>query len=144
MLTNEEVSRLLDVPKLIDSPGRIALPLPGEYAKWEAKSLDHREVFVIDANRKGKLKLGKCTFQERYQLVEILLRLDIDGPPHQNPDGEVIDCPHLHIYRERWGAKWAYPLPADFTDTTDLVKTFQEFLRYCGIQNIPDVQRVIT
>ncbi|MFW9280162.1 DUF6978 family protein [Glaesserella parasuis] len=26
-----------------------------------------------------------------------MVRLDIEGPPHRNPDGEEIICPHIHL-----------------------------------------------
>ena len=80
----------------------------------------------------------KCTYQERYAVVEVLVRLDLDGPPHENPDGAVLPCPHLHLYKEGFADKWAYPLPAGaFADTTNLTKTFLDFLKYCNVQNIP-------
>jgi hypothetical protein len=108
----------------------------------EVKSEDGREAFIIDVNRKGKIKISKCTYQERYQSIEILLRLDIDGPTHENPDGAEVPCPHLHIYKEGFAAKWAHALPAgEFTDTSDLASTLKDFLRYCKVRDIPDVQR---
>ena len=72
-----------------------------------------------------------------YNAIEILLRLDIDGPTHENPDGTEVACPHLHIYREGYGDKWAQPIPASFTDPTNLVLVLMEFLQYCRVQNIP-------
>ena len=42
-----------------------------------------------------------------------LARLDLDGPPHRNPDGEEIGPRHLHLYRENFGLKWAYDIPND-------------------------------
>jgi hypothetical protein len=71
--------------------------------------------------------------------VEILLRLDVDGPPHTNPDGTEVPTPHLHVYREGYGDKWALPLPAAFTDTGNLVNTLREFLRYCNVDPLPEI-----
>ncbi len=144
MLTQAEVDRLLSLVKVLVDRGPIDFPQAGTTKQLEVKSKDGREAFIIDVNRKGKIKVSKCTYQERYQNIEILLRLDIDGPPHENPDGTEMPCPHLHIYREGFADKWAHPLPrGEFTDTSDLVKTLKEFLRYCKVQDIPDVQRVI-
>lgn len=109
----------------------------------DVKSTDNRESFKVDVNRKGRIRLTKCTYQERYASVEVLLRLDIDGPPHENPDGDVVPCPHLHVYKEGFGDRWAYPIPSTFTNTSDLVRTLGEFLMYCKIRNIPDIQRTI-
>ena len=64
----------------------------------------------------------------------VLLRLDIDGPPHRNPDGEEIPCPHLHTYREGFGVKWAIPAPIHrYPNTLDLLSTFEAFLLECNI-----------
>ncbi len=116
----------------------IEFPLPGQAKQLEAISEDGHEAFLFDVNRKGKIKLSKCTYQERYAVVEILLRLDLDGPPHENPDGTLVTCPHLHVYREGYGTKWAYAPPAGaFSDITNLVRTFLDFLAYCNVQNRP-------
>ena len=50
------------------------------------KSLDGRESFHLDLYR-GRINLAKNTFQNRARRSVILARLDIDGPPHRNPDG---------------------------------------------------------
>jgi len=94
-------------------------------------------------NRKGTVKSLKCTYQERYEVIEILLRLDVGGSPHENPDGEEVPAPHLHVYREGYGDKWAYPVPPEFTDTSNLGKTLSEFLKYCNIQPIPEIQLAV-
>ena len=107
----------------------------------ELKSEDGRESFLVDVNRKGRIKVSKCTYQERYQVVDILLRLDIDGPPHDNPDGTTVPCPHLHIYKEGFADKWAYPVnQAEFANTSDLVTTLKDFLKYSKVKDIPPIQ----
>lgn len=101
-------------------------------------SLDGRDKFLIDINRKGTIKISKCTYQNRYR-NDILLRLEIDGPPHTNPDGNIIKGTHLHICKEGYGDSWAYPLPDIFTNTKDLTTTLIQFLEYCKTINISDV-----
>lgn len=72
----------------------------------------------------------------------MLLRLDLDGPPHRNPDGVEILCPHLHTYREGYGDKWASPAPVDrYANTRDLFSTFEAFMAHCNVTNPPDVQK---
>ena len=85
---------------------------------------------MLDIAR-GNIKLKKCTFQNRARKTIVLLRLDWDGPNHQNPDGEWIVSPHIHIYREGFGDKWAYPLPPDsFTNVSDPQLLLDEFMCY--------------
>jgi hypothetical protein len=104
-------------------------------------SIDKRENFVLDVTR-AQIKLTKATYQNRARAVIILMRLDLDGPPHRNPDGEEIPCPHLHIYREGYGDKWAIPAPlATYTNTQDLFSTFEAFMQQCSITDPPRIQK---
>ena len=100
MLTQQKADQLIQMPKRLVDPAPVRFPIACNYVQLEAKSQDGREAFMFDVIRKGKIKLSKCTYQERYAVVELLLRLDLDGPPHENPDGAEVLCPHLHIYRE--------------------------------------------
>jgi hypothetical protein len=140
MLTDIEANELMDALKELSSNKTIEFPSPGGKLKLEAKSTSADDKFIIDANR-GSIKVTKCTYQTRHQTSMVLLRLDIDGPEHTNPDGEVIQCPHLHIYREGFGTSWAHPIdPKIFTDTDDLVKVLFDFLEYNNIIRIPNIQ----
>lgn len=141
MLDQPTIDRLLALDKLLENGGAIEFPAANTKQQLDVRSVDGLEGFLIDINRRGQIKISKCTYQERYNVIEILLRLDVDGPPHENPDGVEIPCPHLHIYREGFADKWAYPVPAEFTDTGDLVLTLKEFLWYCRVQNIPPINR---
>lgn len=143
MLEQQQADQLIAMRKRLVDAAPIRFPIAGSSVQLDAKSQDGRESFLFDVNRKGRIKLSKCTYQERYALVEILLRLDLDGPPHENPDGTEVPCPHLHVYREGFGVRWAYAIPADFTDTADLVKTLLEFLRYCRVDDIPPIQKSV-
>ena len=52
-----------------------------------------------------------------------------------------ICCPHLHIYREGFGDKWAMPVPVDrFNRTADLVGTLQDFMMYCNVIELPFIE----
>jgi len=74
------------------------------------------------------------------QNVVILARLDFGGAPHRNPDSEEIACPHLHLYREGYGDKWAVPLPTEiFTDINDFERTLDEFMKYCNVATLPKI-----
>ncbi len=69
------------------------------------------------------------------------MRLDLDGPPHRNPDDREIPCLHLHIYREGYGDKWASPAPIDrYPNVQDLFSTFEAFMRHCNITEPPQLK----
>jgi hypothetical protein len=59
------------------------------------------------------------------------MRLDLDGPPHRNPDDQEIPCPHLHIYRAGYGDSG--PSPPRPTDTLMCKTCFPHSRRSCAI-----------
>lgn len=107
MLTQAEADALIGMPKRFADRAPIDFPGPGEKVSFDIISTDMRVRFLTDVNR-GRIRLTQCTYQERYRSVEILLRLDLDGPPHENPDGNILPCPHLHVYREGYGDRWGH------------------------------------
>lgn len=124
-------------------------PIPGETLTIPVESLDGREKFQLDINR-GRIRLTKCTYQERYQSINVLVRLDLDGPPHTNPEvhvpprpflipynGSTLRTPHLHLYFEGYLDKWAIPLPARFSNIDDLFTAFEDFCGFCNISLVP-------
>ncbi len=115
-----------------DLGGRITAPLV---------SADGREQFFLDL-RRARLDLRKGTYQNRARQVAILARLDFGGPPHRNPDGEEVGSSHLHLYRERYGDKWTFPVPADhFRNLDDPWLTLDDFMRFCNITEPPLIKR---
>lgn len=115
-----------------DLGGGISVPLV---------SADRREQFVLDL-RRGRIDLGRGTYQNRGRQVVVLVRLDFGGAPHRNPDGEEIASPHLHLYREGYGDKWAVPVPGDrFEDVRDPWRTLNDFMRYCNVVEPPVIRR---
>ena len=154
MLTQSEADALINIPKIKNSDDSYDFPLPGGSLNIPIISQDEHENFLIDISR-GRILLTKCTYQERYQTIIILIRLDVDGPPHTNPEvvkaplpyltpynGQTIDCPHLHLYVEGFMDKWAIPAPNDeFSDTANLYKTLQDFFLYCNVVAPPKIYR---
>ncbi len=61
-------------------------------------SLDGATHFWLDMSR-GRIRLEQATLQNRVHSTVVLVRLDIAGPPHTNPDGTEVGCPHLHTYQ---------------------------------------------
>jgi len=139
LLTDLEARRLLDAVKALVSTKPIVFPPLQSYITLEATSARTNDRFQIDVQRKT-LNVKKCTYQTRYKKSINLLRIDIEGPPHPNPDGTEIPCPHIHIYREGYDDKWAYPLPDKIiTEPNDLVQVLIDFLEYNNIINAPNV-----
>ena len=157
MLTQSAANDLFNIPKVKKSEESYGFPRPGEKLTIPITFQDEQQDFLIDISR-GRIRLTKCTYQERYHQMIILVRLDLDGPPHTNPEvasvplpcltphnGLTIDCPHLHLYVEGFMDKWAIPAPNDeFPNTNDLYTTLQDFLRYCSVVEPPKIYRRLT
>lgn len=104
-------------------------------------SVDQRQTFAVDVNRRS-IAISKCTFNGRTRGSIVLARLDLGGAPHRNPDGEELPCPHLHLYREGYGDKWAFPVPPEaFSDLDSLRTTCDEFLAYFNVIQPPTISR---
>lgn len=157
MLTQAEANVLISIEKKAAKKKKYYFPLPGKKLTIPIVSVDEKASFLIDINR-GKISLTKCTYQERYKKyrgIIPLIRLDIDGAPHHNPevknvplillhpyDGKTIPCPHLHLYVEGFMDKWAIPAPSDiFPQITDIYETLYDFFSYCNIIDPPVVER---
>lgn len=140
-LTQAEADNLMAMEKRAADEKDWLFPSPGERITIPLTSLDKRENFMLDVTR-AQIKLTKATYQNRARAAIILLRLDLDGPPHTNPDGAEVPCPHLHIYREGYGDKWAIPAPIDrYTNMLDLFSTFEAFMQQCNITERPRLQK---
>jgi len=104
----------------------------------KAYTADKKHLFYVTINRKGAVKQLKYSYQKRYYNNIILVRIDFDERRgHTNPDGESIPTPHIHIYREGYEDKFAYPLKTVFPDldenALDMIDLFGKFCDYCNI-----------
>lgn len=146
MLTQSDADSLIAMPKRYVGPSAILLP-PGASDPYDVTDdlglPVPEEWFILDLGR-GKRRTIKLKFQTRARKVVILLRLDLNGAPHTNPDGEVVEGSHLHRFREGFGDRWAQPIdPAQFSDPSDPTTSVREFCRLCRIAGPPTVQDVL-
>ncbi|MFZ3018352.1 MAG: hypothetical protein WA056_07850 [Gallionella sp.] len=139
-LTQSEADELIAMEKHRMDNERYAYPTAGSLVV-PLQSSDKREQFLLDI-RRGRIDLLKGKYQTRARQVVALVRLDFGGAPHRNPDGQEVGCPHLHLYREGYGDKWAIPVPAeDFPRMDDLWGTLEDFLRFCRVTMPPQIDR---
>lgn len=139
-LTQAEADALLALDKIAVNSDTAEYPDNGGVLVLPLTSADGRQQFTLDI-RKARIDLVKGTYQNRARHTVILARLDIGGPPHRNPDGVEMPCPHLHIYREGFADKWAYPLPHQFSDPGDLWQSLLDFMDYIHVIQRPNIQR---
>ena len=144
-LTQAEADRLIVMDKfpLADNDVRYTFPpADGKLLEIPLVSADKREDFILNFRRK-KIILEKRNHLIRAKKTIMLVRLDIDGPPHRNPDGQDMGGTHLHIYNaEKGGDRWAIPVPTEFfSDLSHPLTTLEDFMRYCNVKKIPPIDR---
>jgi len=140
-ISQAEADALIGMEKEFAADQDLEFPEIGGRISLELTSRDKRENFMLDVTR-GQIKLTKATYQNRARQAIVLMRLDLDGSLHRNPDDTEVPCPHLHVYREGFGDRWAVPAPPDrYPNAHDLVSTLEAFMRHCNIVNPPPIQR---
>ncbi len=140
-LTQAEADALIVMEKHSTSDDWSDFPMAGQSVSLPLHSADKREHFILDLSR-GRVDLLKVKMQNRGRQVVVLVRLDLGGAPHRNPDDQEVPAPHLHVYREGYGDKWAVSLPADrFRNAGDVWATLEDFLRYCNITQPPCIEK---
>lgn len=138
--TQAEADSLLQMPKVKVDDKAWDYPGEGGVICIPLFSTNGKEKFLLDI-RRARIAI-KGTYQTRGRHVVVLARLDFGGSPHRNPDEEEISCPHLHLYREGYGHKWAYPIPVEyFPSIDDRWQTLQNFMSYCHIVEVPNMIR---
>lgn len=140
-LTQTEADLLIALPKVKTNNQVWDYPSFGGSISIPLISTDKKENFILDVSR-SYIDLLKGKYQNRGRQVVVLIRLDFGGAPHRNPDSTEISCPHLHLYREDYGDKWAVEIPKEkFANITDLWQTLQDFMRYCNIIEPPSIEK---
>lgn len=140
-LTQAEADALIAMPKSRLNDDEWDYPGTGGAITVPLVSDDKREGFLLDISR-GQIDLLKGKYQNRGRKVVILVRLDFGGPPHRNPDDTEISCPHLHLYREGFGDKWASSVPpGKFPNLGDLWQTLEDFMKYCNVIQPPRIRK---
>jgi hypothetical protein len=141
VLTQAEANSLLALEKHAVTSETYPFPEEGGSLVVPLVSADKREEFFLDISR-GNINLNRGKYQNRARENVVLARLDFGGRPHRNPDDEEIACPHLHLYREGFGDKWAIKAPLDkFPNVANLRQTLNEFMQFCNITKKPDIEK---
>lgn len=134
-MPQHEAQRLINIRKEALSSKEYAYPKPGDGLEIPLISEDRADEFKLTIRQGGIVLSKKVTTQLREKNTNtILVRLDLGNKPHVNPDGTRLNCPHIHIYKEGYGDRYAEPLPKDiFTNPDNVSITFKEFLKYCNV-----------
>ena len=141
ILTQTEADRLLAIDKASENEVGEQYPNVGGKLQVPVVAVLGNETFFLNVTR-SRTQTMKVSYLTRDRTVVLLARLDF-GPNHRNPDDKIVGSPHLHLYKEGMGDRWAYELDAlpsglSFSRPTDLGDTrawFDAFLDFCRIQH---------
>lgn len=138
-LTQKEANALVKMEKQAADALIRDYPEPGGKLVAPLVSVDGGEEFLLDVTR-SRIAL-KVSHQTRWHTTVILVRLDLVGAGHRNPDGGEIPAPHIHLYREGYDDRWAYDIPSGrFQDLEDPFQTLQDFMAYCNVSHPPTIR----
>jgi len=96
-LTQQEADYLMELEKTFDDKSTLELGVTPMKFSRQLTSIDKRERFIFDVWR-GSLNLQKYRLQERGRSIIVLVRVDVAGAPHRNPDEKLVACPHIHSH----------------------------------------------
>lgn len=140
-MTDIEFQSLIQLKKIFAKKD-VILPFTGNCNTYDLKSVDTKDRFYLDIDRRGKIEL-KTKLQNRYAKNKMpLVRIDIDSPPHINPDGTKLSRNHIHIYKDcdkdTNNLPWAYELNDIFGNDINIkslnfMTAFNLICKYCNI-----------
>jgi len=148
-MTNDEFNFLMQLTKKFKDQCPI-FPQSGKNGIYMVNSTTTDDRFFLDIDRRSSAELAKIKIQNRYVTTRLpLVRIEIDCPPHTNPDGTTTSRNHIHIFRESdaetGNLLWAYELDSIncFKDIPiDFMSVLLAFCEYCNIITC-DIQGVI-
>jgi len=145
VITDNELNQLLQVEKFL--PQKFHLPTENETLSCILDT-STKEIFQLNISRKNTLELVRKSKVQGSYYKEPLVRVEVDAPPHTNPDLEIVGRNHIHIYREGYGMRWAYPLESFhhvyFKQPFEFVVLFDDFCQYFHITSDSHLQGVIS
>lgn len=139
-ITQAEYDFLMDQEKSFDDL-ITAIQLGPAPLQWvrQINSTTSKEIFLLDFYR-GSFELSKYTINKRYRQTVIMLRYD-NGGRHTNPDGVLFEGPHVHLYREGYNDKFAFPVSqVNVSDTDTTEQVLKKILHFCNVKKAPTIE----
>lgn len=139
-LTQAEFEYLMKLKKVFNDDTEITLG--SHFWSRDIISVESKDTFILDFHR-GKIEFKKYTYNKRFKTSIVLLRYDSSGR-HSNPpgtDGNSFNGPHVHIYKEGYFDKWAFPIDKiSIVNKDDIGEVTKKLLDFCNIIDCPEIK----
>lgn len=141
-MKNEKYDELLELIKIFEK-NKVTFPDNGQQNFHSLVAENNQPLsFQLLINRKGHLREDRLTYQMKSKEYDVMVRLDMTGPPHASKSGELISTPHVHIFDERHNyGKWAVALSeiSNHKIIIELHDSLEAFLLYNNV-NIDNLE----
>jgi len=140
---------LIKMPKQIDGTKlEYDAPAPGKTLEIKLMSSEDLsckfKLSIYEGKHSSQISIAvepdrKTSMQTRHR-TETLVRVDVDErAKHTNPDGTVIEGSHVHIAKEGYGDRIAYPIDAEEAirvvgNDKTIISIFESFREFCHIE----------
>ena len=140
MLTESEANELIRMLKKQEKVKAILFPDSGKKTRINIISSDSKEKFLIDIYQ-SRIDITEYFNHMNHSSKCPLARLDVgEHQVHRNPDGEKLTGSHLHIYKDGYESRWAYPVPKELgQDLDNKIETVLAFFKYCIVKEHGDI-----
>jgi len=134
-ITQTEFDCLIQMQKRFQKDNVIHL---GSAWSRDIISIESKDIFILHYNL-SSIDIRKFSYHKTYRKTIPLLRFDFKR--HTNPDGKIFKGAHVHIYREGFDDKFAFPVSEIGIDENNLTKdkVLESFLQYCNVINSPNI-----
>ena len=136
-LDENQVQRLIRSLKLLQDDVMFDDPLIGKI-KDDHSLTDYENDIEYKFHRyRHPLDTKRFSMHIRFtESNDMLIRLDINNGTHRNPDGNVIDQNHIHIYNNALEQKdaYAYELPGEISNIETIIDAMIDFFEYTNIE----------
>ena len=140
---------LIKMPKQIDGTKlEYDAPAPGKTLEIKLMSSEDLsckfKLSIYEGKHSSQISIavepGRKTSMQTRHRTETLVRVDVDErAKHTNPDGTVIEGSHVHIAKEGYGDRIAYPIDAEeairvIGNDREIISIFESFREFCHIE----------
>ena len=142
-LTQAQADALLRVGKIFLDKSSIVVNRPFNFRRDLQSVANQEDKFYLNVSQTS-IEFSKYSTTTRFFSIPLARACISEDAIHENPDGEMIRGPHIHIYKEGYNDCFAEPLEKHGFTTTEIANFLDEFLKYCFIEKIDIVdQRIL-